>query len=391
MQTLVSVLILAVVLASAQPQWRVLKPDYEPVLVGVSFLDEKVGFMSGGQNGEPPVGGPQVYKSLDGGVSWEWLPHSGFAMMFLDVAMDTKTNGVTAGVGILVVPGIEYTLTGNNFNRTLEVEFIEECQSTEVVKGVPGAFGLAGDFGKTNGVAVSFDKGQRFAHFDANLTTISRYGAYPSRTTWYVSAGDWPSQERDNAPGVHALTQRIRVKSTLDENKNWIKNGVEIDLEPAVDDENAGYDCNIARTTDGGRTWSMLFETQDFYPNGISCPTVNNCWVVGEASHGDGAGIHILHTTNGGRTWETQLRNTNPHFSLIALDFINELEGWAGGGELAATHIVGHFWHTVNGGKNWTLETVPGVYPNDFSFVNRGHGWATAFTIHGLSALLAYS
>lgn len=76
--------------------------DYEPVLIGISFLDDNTGFMAGGQNGEPPVcscvavlflltshlrlaqvGGPQVYKSVDAGQNWRWLPHSGAAMMFL--------------------------------------------------------------------------------------------------------------------------------------------------------------------------------------------------------------------------------------------------------------------------------------------------------------------
>jgi len=382
--------LLALVVVSAQPRWQVLKPDYEPVLVGISFLDDNVGFMSGGQNGEPPVGGPQVYKSLDGGNSWQWLPHSGFAMMFLDVAMDTKTNGVTAGVGILVVPGIEYTVTGNNFNKTLEVEMIDECQSTEVIKGVAGAFGLAGDFDKSNGAAVSFDRGLHFTHYDANLTTISRYGAYPNRNTWYISAGDWPGR-KNKVPGVKQLTQRISIITEQDENSKFIRNSFRFNTQP-VADPNPNYDCNIAKTTDGGRSWQMLFKTEDFYPNGISCPTVNSCWVVAEADHHSpiGEGIHILHTTDGGKSWETQLRNTNPHFSLLALEMINEQEGWAGGGELAATHITGHFWHTVNGGKNWTLETVPGVYPNDFSFINRNKGWATAFTIHGDSAVLAY-
>jgi len=388
------VLLLGCVAVSAQSKWKVLKMDYEPVLIGISFLDEQTGFMAGGQNGVPPEGGPQVYKSLDAGNNWEWLPHGGAAMMFLDVAMDSKTNGVTAGVGLFgVVPGIEYTKNGNNFNRTLEVEFIDECQSTEVVKGVHGAFGLAGEFDKSNGVAVSFDQGVHFTHFDANLTTGARYGSYPSRTTWYVSAGDWPEDLRDQAPGVHALTQRIRIsRQEAEANNGYLHMGVNFDLEPvASHDPNAGYSCQFAKTTDGGKTWTSLYKSTDFYPNGISCPTVNSCWAVGEADNGASPGVRILHTGDGGRTWEVQMFNPNPRYSLLAVDFLDEQEGWAAGGELSLAHFSGHFWHTTNGGKNWTLNQVPGVYGNDMSFVNKNRGWATAFTWDEQSAVVVYN
>jgi len=382
--------------AFSQQSWKVLKMDYEPVLIGISFLNDNEGYMAGGQNGTPPEGGPQVYKTADAGHNWRWLPHGGAAMMFLDVAMDSTTNGVTAGVGLFgIVPGIEYTVDGEKFNRTLEIEFIDECQSTETVRGVRGAFGLAGEFDKSNGVAMSFDKGLHFTHYDANLTTGARYGSYPSRTTWYVTAGEWPNDARDDAPGIHALTQRIRLsrqQSENDENANYVHNGVHFDLEPKEHtDKNAGYKCQIKKTVDGGKTWQQLYTNDQFYPNGISCPTVNSCWAVGEAVGGPGAGIYILHTGDGGRNWDVQLRNPNPHFSLLAVDFIDEQEGWAAGGELSALHFMGHFRHTVNGGKNWTLSQVPQIYGNDMSFINKNKGWATAFTVHEQSAVVAYN
>jgi len=301
---------------------------------------------------------------------------------------------VTAGVGLFgVVPGIEYTKDGEKFNKTLEVELIDECQSTERVQGVVGAYGLAGEFDKSNGVAISFDQGAHFAHFDANLTTGARYGSYPNRNTWYVTAGEWPNEERDNAPGVHALTQRIRMhrKQGNANSQTHITNGVNFDLHPEeFAHKNGNYRCQIKRTIDAGKTWQNLFTHEDFYPNGISCPTVNSCWVVAEAVGGPGAGIHILHTGDGGKTWDEQLRNSNPHYSLLAVDFLDDQEGWAAGGELSALHFSGHFWHTTNGGKNWTLNQVPQIYGNDLSFINKNKGWATAFTVHEQSAVAAY-
>ena len=54
-------------------------------------------------------------------------------------------------------------------------------------------FGIAGSYlPNTEGVGFSVDGGATFKAFDANLTTIDRYGAFPTDTTWYVSAGNWP-------------------------------------------------------------------------------------------------------------------------------------------------------------------------------------------------------
>lgn len=137
-------------------------------------------------------------------------------MMFLDVAMGSKTNGVTAGIGLLgIVPGVEFTVDGNSFNASSEFELDEECQSTEVIRGATGSYGLAGDFGKLNGVAVSTDKGKTFQHYDAKLNTSSRYGSYPSPKVWYLSAGQWPETGRKSGPGIKHLTERISLERVV--------------------------------------------------------------------------------------------------------------------------------------------------------------------------------
>jgi len=364
------------------------------VLIGISFVDENTGYMSGGQNGQPPVGGPQGYRSDDAGENWTWLPHQGAAAMFLDTAAWTKTSAVVAGVAITrFIPGIEYTRNGQFWNRSTELETMDECQSAERVSGIPGGFGLAGVFDVSNGVAISWDGGNRFTHYDANITFDARYGYYPSRTVFYVSAGMWPGkQRRQVGSGVHDLTQRIQIHRTADAN-GVLAHRVKFDFDVAGKKSADGdtYHCELAKTEDAGKTWKTTYHSEDFYPNGISCPTINSCWVVGEALHDSPKpGVRILHTGDGGKTWDVQLYNPNPHYSLLAVEFINENEGWAAGGELSALHFMGHFWHTINGGKNWTLNEVPQVYGNDMSFINKNRGWATAFTIHEESAVMAY-
>jgi len=316
--------------------------------------------------------------------------------MFLDTAAWTKTSAVVAGLAITrFIPGIEFTRNGQNWNRSTELETMDECQSAERIGGIPGGFGLAGVFDVSNGVAVSWDGGNRFTHYDANVTTDTRYGYYPSRTTWYVSAGMWPGKlSREERNGVHELSQRISIDREVAAN-GAVKNSVNFNFD-VEGKANAApgdtYHCALAKTEDSGKTWKTTFESTDWYPNGISCPTVNSCWVVGEAlKDSPKPGIRILHTGDGGKNWDVQLFDPNPEMSLMAVEFTDENEGWAAGGHLSRLQFMGHFWHTVNGGKNWERVDVPKVYGNDMSFINKNRGWATAFTFpDSQSSVLAY-
>jgi len=378
-------------LATAAPSWAIINRDLEPVLLGISCLDNTTCFMAGGQDGTPPYGGPQVYRTVDGGKNWKWLPHSGFAMMFLDVAMGTKTNGVTAGVGLIaLLAGIEYTTNGDSFNVSHVLDTEDECQSTMTIQGVQRGFGLAGDFAKANGVCISFDGGSTFAHIDAKLNTSSRYGDYPSRQVYYVAAGTWPDQGNKAARrearmrGEHQISQKMKLVRSIDAN-GAISHKVDFDLDYQPKG-NGNYQAQIAKTTDGGKTWTSQYWDTDFYFNAISCPSINVCFAVGEAERDSAKpGVRIMRTLDGGKNWTTVMYNPDPSYSLIAMNMINEKEGWAGGGQLAAPpHFQGHFWHTVDGGNTWQLETLAYNYVTDYSFIGQPpyyKGFATAIDV----------
>jgi len=374
--------------------WKVLKPNLEPVLLGISFLDGQTGFMAGGQDGEPGVGGAQVYKTSDGGNNWDYLPHGQSALMFLDIAMQSKTSGVVGGLGIVSNGGIEYTTDGMKFTNASDFEFEQECQSAEIIRGTSSGFALTGMFSKTDGAAISVNGGVSWKKVDAKLNTTARYGSFPSLNTWYIAAGEWPESKLHRRPGVKQLTERLSVEQALRteaNGKQTLKHRVHKRLN-GQPKRNGAYSAALAKTADGGRTWTTQFYDTDFYFNAISCPTENSCWVVGEADDGDKPGCRILHTGNGGQTWEVQMYNSTRTFSLIGINMIDENSGWACGGELD-THFRGHFWYTNNGGRTWTLNTLPGVYGATMSFVGNAQsyvGWATAFTLED-SAVLAYN
>jgi len=378
---------------AAQPKWTVLVRDMEPVLLGIACLDNSTCYMSGGQDGTPPEGGPQVYKSIDGGKTWKWLPHGGFAMMFLDVAAQTKTSAITAGIGLAgIIQGVEYTTNGESFNVSHMLDAEDECQSTMPIAGTSNGFGLAGDFGKANGVAVSFNGGVTFTHYDAKVNTSSRYGDYPTRNTFYVAAGTWPGQgtkaerlARRREKGEVQITQRLKMIQTTNANGE-IEHKFEFNTNYTRPAGNDVYQAGLSKSSDGGKTWTQQYWNDHFYFNAISCPTEKICFAVGEAERdSQQPGVRILRTTDGGANWKVVMYNADPTYSLIAMDMVNEKEGWAGGGQLAAPpHFQGHMWHTVDGGDTWKLETLPLNYVTDYSFVGTSaayKGWATSIDI----------
>ena len=75
----------------------------------------------------------------------------------------------------------------------------------------------------------------------------------------------------------------------------------------------------------------------------------------------------VLHTTNGGMNWKPQESNSNDFLNIIY--FINELKGFAGGGN-------GKLNITTNRGQTWTEMSINNhKIIMDIFFVNENTGW----------------
>jgi len=396
-KTLIVALCLLLTCVSAG-NWTIQRQDLAAILSGVSFVDSQHGWLAGAANN---VGAEALYTT-DGGTNWKRASEGGSTLMFLDIAMNSKTSGVVAGLGVLIITGMEYTTNGTGFNPAKEFELESESQSVEGIVGDATGYGVTGQFGESNGVAISVNGGQVFKMIDCGLnneTYLTRYGAFPSPTTWFLSAGTWGDNSQDRKmlkqQGIKRLTERISLVTDSVTGQVTPK----FDFKPAKKQpkgDNNGYYCAISRTTDGGNTWSQVFNNvNNYYPNSISCPTVTDCWFVAE-SGGTGTGMpgaRIFATNDGGQTWTQQWSSSNPAYSLMAINMISATEGWAAGGQLDAS-FDGEWLHTSNGGQTWTATTLQGVYGNDLSFVTTGRssyvGWATAFTEESLSSVIQY-
>ena len=314
-----------------------------------------------------------------------------------------------------------------------------QCVRTIAGAGAPGdnAFAAVGDWGlfsESNGPAVSINNGANFSADNiTSLTTDSRYGAFPSATTWFIAAGDWPGEGSDDntgtttpttpggmggggplfkragaavdpahyAPGVapgSSLVKRQGARLHLVRAPGGELRWAQV-LREAVLPANAHHSgssgalgggqapstwaAQIAKTTDGGKTWSVVFsKIGAFYFNEIECTDVNNCCLVAETGGGngtEGAGTWFHCTSDGGATWVETQANPDPDSSLIGVAALGPTEFWAVGAELGLiTPLYATFWQTTDAGQHWALmnKNLSLQYAIDINCVQGANCWA---------------
>ena len=118
------------------------------------------------------------------------------------------------------------------------------------------------------------------------------------------------------------------------------------------DDDGKGFWAQVLKTTDGGGSWSVVYEDIDngYYPNDISCSSETQCTFVLE-----GVGRpKIMTTSDGGATWEA-FEDASGGSSLMPVRSTKDGDVWvAGGGD------TGRFWHLApESGAAWESYEVP--------------------------------
>jgi len=283
------------------------------------------------------------------------------------------------------------------------------------VPGLGGAIQSASVFGNTNiglagglvlskkqynGVAVSFDKGSSFKAYNIP-SGFARYASFVDANNWFVSAGIWNDASTaasdaltlsvtfETDTPVKPLARKIRFKqstgykpSTLDSTNTSYPNA-------------NGWLASISRTTDGGKTWTEVFHSEEgseYYFNGISCSSATHCVVVGEGTDVTTGGdmTLVLTTTDGGKSWVNTFNSTEV-VSAVGVKLIDSKNGWFGGLVKKRLDYEGQFFFTSDGGATWTLaQAVSGCYPFDLDLSDDGTtGIATCISSSGSSASIA--
>jgi photosystem II stability/assembly factor-like uncharacterized protein len=349
----------------AGAQWSILDNNFDTIILAVAFSDTQNGIVPYDDNGS----GPGVKVSSDGGKTWSHGTPTKYSSLLMDAAF-AKKNAVIGGTFDTQFS----TDGGKTFSVTSGDKLVG--QNCETISGLQDDqfFGITGnDILGGNGVAASTDGGKTVKFFNISIAkTLTRYGAFPSRTTWYISAGQWPQSHR---PDVKQITSRLHLHTDK-------KGRRSLKLKRASDipRNDPGWMGEIYKTTDGGKTWQIQFHTEQFYFNGIDCSDETHCCAVGESDSGSGAGARILCTMDG-KNWNQTYFGVGAENSLLGIRAVHGSSGewWAGGGLLPSQfNITGTFPHSTDGGNSWTMETLKKVYITDLSIVDAAHGWGTS-------------
>jgi len=382
MRVLVVVVLAALAAQASAATWNVTNWNFATIAMGLAFTSVNNGVAPICNNGQ----GSFILATTDGGSTWNSVPNNVTAMLLMGAA----ATGNSAVVGDMF--GLEYSNKPSGYAfKAAKLPGGITSQDVELIEG--GGYAAAGQtLLGGNGVAVSKD-GSSFNFINISaLNTQARYGAYPSATTWYIAAGEWPENqwdeeylaETDNS--VQSLSARIAVH--VDTENDFALTPV---FRRTVGDNTTSWKAQIVKTTDGGKTWtSQFYDENNFYFNQIDCFDENNCAAVGEADTSNSPGVRVYVTSDGGNTWTRTFYNSTASYSIMAVRYVAEGEIWAAGGNLDSTNFMGFFWHSTDGGQTWTYDSVAGVYANTMAFVDTEHAFATAFNYASVSSFMVF-
>jgi photosystem II stability/assembly factor-like uncharacterized protein len=121
----------------------------------------------------------------------------------------------------------------------------------------------------------------------------------------------------------------------------------------------------IVHSNDGGKSWTVQFQSIDFWLEGVAAVDASTAVAVGYRS---GSGPTIYRTTNGGATW---VPYTGLGGLFLDVDFVNATIGWIIGGSILKTTDAGASW-SVQAGFPYSAGAA-------ISFADDQNGWAVGY------------
>lgn len=355
----------------------------QSVCLDVGFTkDGKTGWAGAGQNG----GGTWIIQSTDSGKTWAVVPDTSKPNLYLKTVVKDEKSAVVSGVIDQM-----YSSDGSTFKASTNA-FVNPAQDGNVIPGSTPSFGLVGTGGAHNGIlkSVTGQKWEFSTPLPDNATTFpARYAAFASESTWFVSAGDFPTNQQIKQD-YHSLNKHASLHKTQNKvqythlSESTLKDPVDCDVDPAN-----CYSAGIYKSTDAGKSWTNVFKNinkgDNIYPNGIDCISEEHCVAALE-----GDTCRILYTNDGGSTWTETMHDTDKACSLVAVKMISETEVWVSGGHMASLDFEGRYWHSTDGGKTWVKEAIKNLYVFSFDMVSADSGYSVALTAQSGVQLLKY-
>lgn len=271
--------------------------------------------------------GSRLLQTRDGGTTWQILQEVG------EGTVKSETVITDLHRFQFVTPEMGWTWRGNVFSRTLDGG-----------RSWPENFSIPPE-----------NEYQLLSFFFLD----SKEGWAVGKNVYYTDNGGRSWQHLGQTPiGDYQHQSKLRIDSELANYKPLLrfttpKNGIMAKL-----------DGMVQLTSDGGKTWQLVFEANTKLSDLFFSDTSNG-WLVGD-------GGFVARTLDGGRTWESMRSATSN--DLIAVYFVNSRTGCAVG---VKTTIV----CTKDGGMTWTTSSIKSVPRSEpvlvsISFADELNGWA---------------
>lgn len=114
----------------------------------------------------------------------------------------------------------------------------------------------------------------------------------------------------------------------------------------------------ILRTTDAGGSWSTTVVDQNLNILRVSaCDPLHAFAIAHDRSTWLGKGI-LVKTTDGGEHWSTSVINNTINFGDLSVCFTDQLHGWVAGWTNGGTYYYSpsYVLHTTDGGTSWSVQ-----------------------------------
>ncbi len=335
---------------------------------GIDFVDSQHGWTSGAKDGI----GPRINYSSNGGQSWTNQSSDAETMFWLDIDMANTQVGFACGLAALILrDSVQRTTNGGqtwvNVNNSSAITAFPDVlaldASNVIVSGLWTQF-----LQERQGIWVTQDGGNSWTRHTWGVSDWVSGSCFLDPDYGWVYGGIWPTEE---ISGVF----RYHPSQVL----------------PELAGDEADFSAMVRRTTDGGSSFTTIFDADGFDIRDASFINKNEGWLACSWDDAVNYKSTVYHTIDGGVSWEEQSVPSGSYANINAIHFFNRREGWGAGFKVGTFTVQTVLIHTIDGGQTWVEDAFStNIGPMNMVWLDESEGWTTGANDFQYSRIVHY-